>query len=149
MDLSFITNYQVPIFNNLRLIILSKLPKLPTSPKLMTPPELPKPPKLPKLLKSPRIDQVANIAQIARAAQVAQVAIPQCGICGNCGKQLGRYNMLLSFLGFKIPRQQSPPTYLKVAHNTERKNVHLWRGYRLPSLPSTSGMGRSEPTRWP
>ena len=27
--------------------------------------------------------------------------------------------LLLSFLGFKIPRQQSPPTYLKVAHNTE------------------------------
>ena len=23
------------------------------------------------------------------------------------------------FLGIKIPRQQSPPTYLKVAHNTE------------------------------
>lgn len=28
-------------------------------------------------------------------------------------------DLLLSFLGFKIPRQQSPPTYLKVAHNTE------------------------------
>ncbi len=25
--------------------------------------------------------------------------------------------LLLSFLGFKIPRQQSPPTYLKVAQH--------------------------------
>ena len=46
-----------------------------------------------------------------------------CGICGKCGKQCawaeGVTILLLSFLGFKIPRQQSPPTYLKVAHNTE------------------------------
>ena len=51
--------------------------------------------------------------------------IPRCGICGKCGKQCawneGVTILLLSFLGFKIPRQQSPPTYLKVAHNTERK----------------------------
>ena len=49
--------------------------------------------------------------------------IPLCGICGKCGKQCawaeGVTILLLSFLGFKIPRQQSPPTYLKVrAHNT-------------------------------
>ena len=27
-------------------------------------------------------------------------------------------DLLLSFLGFKIPRQQSPPSFLKVAHYT-------------------------------
>ena len=61
-------------------------------------------------------------------------------------KTIRACDLLLSFLGFKIPRQQSPPTYLK-EHITLNENVHLWRGYRLPSLPSTSGMGRSEPTR--
>ena len=66
-----------------------------------------------------------------------------CGICGKCGKQCawaeGVTILLLSFLGFKIPRQQSPPTYLKVrAHNTVCPSVaristtflalYLWDG---------------------
>ena len=40
-----------------------------------------------------------------------------CGICGKCGKQCawaeGVTILLLSFLGFKIPRQQSPSSYLR------------------------------------
>ena len=55
---------------------------------------------------SPTIASVAEIAEYAESAE-------------NNVRGEGVTILLLSFLGFKIPRQQSPPTYLKVAHNTE------------------------------
>ena len=60
---------------------------------------------------SPTIAQVAVFfAEIAEYAESAE---------NNVRGPEGVTILLLSFLGFKIPRQQSPPTYLKVAHNTE------------------------------
>ena len=57
-------------------------------------------PKLPKLL-----SRNAEYAESAENNVRGRRALQSC--------------FFLSFLGFKIPRQQSPPTYLKVAHNTE------------------------------
>ena len=59
-------------------------------------------------------DNCPNCRLLFRVAEYAESA-------ENNVRGEGVTTLLLSFLGFKIPRQQSPPTYLKVAHNTERK----------------------------
>lgn len=58
---------------------------------------------------TPTIAQIAVYYSVAEYAESAENNVLGEGVT----------ILLLSFLGFKIPRQQSPPTYLKVAHNTE------------------------------